>query len=97
MVRVVARRKVSTTIYLRADQADALRLRSERTQVPQAVLVRDAVDLLLGTSARRPARGGVARGPMALAGRESDALPPPAPHHALCSCEECSCAHEVTQ
>lgn len=33
--------------YIRPDQAEALRARSEATRVPTAVLVRDAIDLWL--------------------------------------------------
>jgi hypothetical protein len=41
------RRKVSTTVYIRPDQAELLRQLSAITGVPQAEYIRQAVDLVL--------------------------------------------------
>jgi len=39
--------KVARTIYINSDQVEALKRLSERTKVPQAVYVREALDMLL--------------------------------------------------
>lgn len=41
------RKKVSTTIYIEADQLDGLKALSERTKVPMAEYIRQAIDLIL--------------------------------------------------
>ncbi len=41
------RAKFMTTIYLEVRQIQALRAVSKRTRIPMAVLIRDAVDLVL--------------------------------------------------
>ena len=43
----MGRKKVSTTIYLEADQLDRLRSLSERTRIPIATYIREGVDLVL--------------------------------------------------
>jgi hypothetical protein len=40
----MTRRKISTTVYLDREQADALRARAARTGVPQAAIIRRAID-----------------------------------------------------
>jgi predicted DNA-binding protein len=39
--------KVARTIYINSDQVEALKKLSDRTKVPQAVYVREALDMLL--------------------------------------------------
>ncbi len=39
--------KIARTIYINSDQVEALKRLSERTKVPQAVYVREALDMLL--------------------------------------------------
>lgn len=39
--------KVARTIYINSDQVEALKRLSEKTKVPQAVYVREALDMLL--------------------------------------------------
>jgi len=39
--------KVARTIYINSDQVEALKRLSDRTKVPQAVYVREALDMLL--------------------------------------------------
>ena len=41
----MGRRKVPFTIYLRQDQADALKHMHHRTRVPVASMIRDAIDM----------------------------------------------------
>lgn len=41
------RKKISTTIYVTPEQADKLKLLSERTKVPVAVYIREGIDLVL--------------------------------------------------
>lgn len=43
----MGRKKVSTTVYLTADQAEELRLLGLATKVPQAEFVRQGVELVL--------------------------------------------------
>lgn len=43
----MARRKVSTTVYIEADQEERLKELSKRTRVPVAVYIREAVTLAL--------------------------------------------------
>lgn len=43
----MAQTKVARTIYINSDQVEALKRLSERTKVPQAVYVREALDMLL--------------------------------------------------
>ena len=43
----MGRKKLSTTVYLRDDQFAALKGASQRTGVPMASLIREAVDDLL--------------------------------------------------
>jgi len=43
----VARRKISTTVYLTPDQDRQLRLLHERTRVPVAEYVRQGIDMVL--------------------------------------------------
>lgn len=45
--RTVARRKVSTTIYITPEQNERLRELHERTKVPVAVYIREGIDLVL--------------------------------------------------
>ena len=43
----MARKKVSTTIYITPDQSERLKLLHERTKVPVAVYIREGIDLVL--------------------------------------------------
>jgi len=43
----MARKKVSTTIYITPDQNERLKLLHERTKVPVAVFIREGIDLVL--------------------------------------------------
>jgi hypothetical protein len=43
----MARKKVSTTIYITPDQNDKLKLLHERTKVPVAVFIREGIDMVL--------------------------------------------------
>ncbi|MDP3276521.1 MAG: ribbon-helix-helix domain-containing protein [Deltaproteobacteria bacterium] len=44
----MARKKVSTTVYIEPEQAEKLRLLHERTKVPVAVYIREGIELVLG-------------------------------------------------
>ncbi len=43
----MARKKVSTTIYITPEQADRLRVLHERTKVPMAEYIREGIDMML--------------------------------------------------
>lgn len=43
----MARKKVSTTIYITPDQNERLKLLHERTKVPVAVYIREGIDMVL--------------------------------------------------
>jgi predicted DNA-binding protein len=43
----MARKKISTTIYITPEQNDKLKLLHERTKVPVAVYIREGIDLVL--------------------------------------------------
>jgi hypothetical protein len=43
----MARKKLSTTIYITPEQNDRLKLLHERTKVPVAVYIREGIDLVL--------------------------------------------------
>jgi predicted DNA-binding protein len=43
----MARRKLSTTIYITPEQNDRLRQLHERTKVPISVYIREGIDLVL--------------------------------------------------
>ncbi len=43
----MARKKVSTTIYITPEQAESLKLLNERTKVPVAEYIRQGIDLIL--------------------------------------------------
>jgi predicted DNA-binding protein len=43
----MARKKISTTIYITAEQNEHLKLLHERTRVPVAVYIREGIDLVL--------------------------------------------------
>ncbi|MCB9666619.1 MAG: ribbon-helix-helix domain-containing protein [Myxococcales bacterium] len=43
----MARKKVSTTIYVTPEQNEQLKLLHERTKVPVAVYIREGIDLVL--------------------------------------------------
>lgn len=45
--RAMARKKVSTTIYIEPEQLDQLKLLNERTKVPMAEYIREGIDLVL--------------------------------------------------
>ena len=49
----MARKKVSTTIYVTPEQNEALRLLHERTKVPVAVYIREGIDLVLAKYAHQ--------------------------------------------
>src|SRR3954468_23229497 len=44
---VMARKKISTTIYITPEQNESLKLLHERTKVPIAVYIREGMDLVL--------------------------------------------------
>ena len=43
----MARKKISTTIYITPEQNDKLKLLHQRTKVPVAVYIREGIDLVL--------------------------------------------------
>lgn len=43
----MARKKISTTVYITPEQNEALRLLHARTKVPVAVFIREGIDLVL--------------------------------------------------
>lgn len=43
----MARKKISTTIYITPEQNDQLKMLHERTKVPVAVYIREGIDLVL--------------------------------------------------
>lgn len=43
----MARKKISTTIYITPEQNELLKLLNERTKVPVAVYIREGIDLVL--------------------------------------------------
>ena len=43
----MARKKVSTTVYIEPEQAERLKLLHERTKVPVAVYIREGIELVL--------------------------------------------------
>lgn len=43
----MARKKLSTTIYITPEQNDRLKVLHERTKVPIAVYIREGIDLML--------------------------------------------------
>lgn len=43
----MARKKVSTTIYITPEQAERLKVLHERTKVPISVYIREGIDLIL--------------------------------------------------
>jgi Ribbon-helix-helix domain len=45
--QTMARKKVSTTIYIEPEQLDLLKLLNERTKVPMAEYIREGIDLIL--------------------------------------------------
>lgn len=45
--KAMARKKVSTTVYIEPEQAEKLRLLHERTKVPVAVYIREGIELAL--------------------------------------------------
>ncbi len=47
----MARKKISTTVYVTPEQNDALRTLHERTKVPVAVYIREGIDLVLAKHA----------------------------------------------
>lgn len=48
----MARKKISTTIYITPEQSEKLKLLHERTQVPIAVYIREGIDLVLKRHAK---------------------------------------------
>ena len=50
-------RKVSTTVYLEPEQAEALKALTERTGVPMSVWVRRGLDSVLAMMSPPPAAG----------------------------------------
>jgi hypothetical protein len=46
-VLAVARRKISTTIYITPEQSERLKLLHERTRVPVAEYIRQGIDMVL--------------------------------------------------
>lgn len=47
----MARKKISTTVYITPEQNDALALLHARTKVPIAVYIREGIDLVLAKHA----------------------------------------------
>ncbi len=47
MVRAMARKMVSTTVYITREQNERLKKLSERTKVPVAEYIRQGIDLVL--------------------------------------------------
>ena len=45
--RFMARKKISTTVYITAEQNEQLKLLHQRTKVPVAVYIREGIDLVL--------------------------------------------------
>jgi predicted DNA-binding protein len=43
----MARKKISTTIYITPEQNEKLKLLHERTKVPVAVYIREGIDMVL--------------------------------------------------
>ena len=43
----MARKKISTTVYVEPEQDSALKRLRDRTSIPMAVLIRDAIDAML--------------------------------------------------
>jgi hypothetical protein len=43
----MSRKKLSTTVYITAEQNDRLKLLHERTKVPIAVFIREGIDMVL--------------------------------------------------
>jgi predicted DNA-binding protein len=43
----MARKKISTTVYITPEQSDRLKLLNERTKVPVAEYIRQGIDLVL--------------------------------------------------
>ena len=43
----MARKKISTTIYITPEQNESLKVLHERTKVPVAVFIREGIDLVL--------------------------------------------------
>lgn len=43
----MARKKISTTVYITPEQNDKLKLLHQRTKVPVAVYIREGIDLVL--------------------------------------------------
>lgn len=48
----MARKKISTTIYITPEQSEKLKLLHERTKVPVAVYIREGIDLALEAHAQ---------------------------------------------
>jgi predicted DNA-binding protein len=46
-IALMARKKISTTIYITPEQNERLKLLHERTKVPVAVYIREGIDLVL--------------------------------------------------
>lgn len=44
----MARKKISTTIYITPEQNEQLKLLNKRTKVPIAVYIREGIDMVLG-------------------------------------------------
>jgi hypothetical protein len=87
----MSRKKVSTTIYITPEQADRLKLLSERTKVAVSVYIREGIDMMLkhyehvlpgqmsldsATPQAPPVRVGA---PRAAAGARAAAAPPSVP------------------
>ncbi len=47
MAEAMARKKISTTVYITPEQNERLKLLHERTKVPVAVYIREGIDLVL--------------------------------------------------
>lgn len=61
---LMARKKISTTIYITPEQNESLKLLHERTKVPVAVYIREGIDLVLERhEAQLPGQLTLATGP----------------------------------
>ena len=49
----MARKKISTTVYVTPEQNEALHLLHNRTKVPVAVYIREGIDLVLAKHAEK--------------------------------------------
>lgn len=68
----MARKKISTTVYITAEQNEKLHLLHDRTKVPVAVYIREGIDLVLKQYAH------ALPGQLTLTSSDADDKAPPA-------------------